>query len=112
MLALAIEFSRCPKVRTLKAEQRNDAGMHTIDPTRVRPEGLLEVWFEGWSDELASASTWSLPGCRAGNGCPCSPVCQRLLRKEVIQPHLPVRLPCYDFIPIASPTFDGSFHKG
>jgi hypothetical protein len=32
----------------------------------------------------------------------------RLLRKEVIQPHLPVRLPCYDFVPIASPTFDDS----
>ena len=31
-----------------------------------------------------------------------------LPRKEVIQPHLPVRLPCYDFVPIASPTFDGS----
>ena len=38
--------------------------------------------------------------------------CQMLLRKEVIQPHLPVRLPCYDFVPIASPTFDGSLHKG
>src|SRR5262245_29517534 len=35
-----------------------------------------------------------------------------LLRKEVIQPHLPVRLPCYDFVPIASPTFDHSLHKG
>jgi hypothetical protein len=33
---------------------------------------------------------------------------EALLRKEVIQPHLPVRLPCYDFVPIASPTFDGS----
>ena len=33
---------------------------------------------------------------------------QLLLRKEVIQPHLPVRLPCYDFVPIADPTFDGS----
>ena len=32
-----------------------------------------------------------------------------LLRKEVIQPHLPVRLPCYDFVPITDPTFDGSF---
>ena len=38
--------------------------------------------------------------------------CQRLLRKEVIQPHLPVRLPCYDFVPIASPTFDGSLPTG
>ena len=32
-----------------------------------------------------------------------------LPRKEVIQPHLPVRLPCYDFVPITDPTFDGSF---
>ena len=23
-----------------------------------------------------------------------------LLRKEVIQPHLPIRLPCYDFVPL------------
>ena len=32
----------------------------------------------------------------------------RLLRKEVIQPHLPIRLPCYDFTPIIDPTF-GSY---
>ncbi len=37
---------------------------------------------------------------------------QMLLRKEVIQPHLPVRLPCYDFVPIADPTFDGSLPCG
>ena len=35
-----------------------------------------------------------------------------LLRKEVIQPHLPVRLPCYDFVPIADPTFDRSLPYG
>ncbi len=29
-----------------------------------------------------------------------------LLRKEVIQPHLPIRLPCYDFTPVIDPTFD------
>ena len=34
-----------------------------------------------------------------------------LLRKEVIQPHLPVRLPCYDLVPIANPTLDGSLQK-
>ena len=28
----------------------------------------------------------------------------KLLRKEVIQPHVPVRLPCYDFAPVANPT--------
>ena len=32
----------------------------------------------------------------------------KLPRKEVIQPHLPVRLPCYDFVPIAGSTFDGA----
>ncbi len=37
--------------------------------------------------------------------------CRVLLRKEVIQPHLPVRLPCYDFVPIASPTFDRSLSE-
>jgi hypothetical protein len=37
---------------------------------------------------------------------------QMLLRKEVIQPHLPVRLPCYDLVLITDPTFDGSLHKG
>ena len=30
-----------------------------------------------------------------------------LPRKEVIQPHLPIRLPCYDFTPIISSAFDG-----
>ena len=30
------------------------------------------------------------------------------LRKEVIQPHLPIRLPCYDFTPVTRPAFDGS----
>ena len=26
-------------------------------------------------------------------------------RKEVIQPHLPIRLPCYDLVPITNHTF-------
>jgi hypothetical protein len=31
-----------------------------------------------------------------------------LLRKEVIQPHLPIRLPCYDLVPLIKHTF-GAF---
>ena len=34
-------------------------------------------------------------------------ICPGLHRKEVIQPHLPIRLPCYDLTPIIEPTFDG-----
>ncbi len=35
-----------------------------------------------------------------------------LPRKEVIQPHLPIRLPCYDFTPIIRPTVDGVAPRG
>ena len=31
-----------------------------------------------------------------------------LHRKEVIQPHLPIRLPCYDFTPVIGPAFGSS----
>ena len=47
---------------------------------------------------------------RRSTGCENRPGSE-LLRKEVIQPHLPVRLPCYDFTPIADPTFDGSLPR-
>ncbi len=30
-----------------------------------------------------------------------------ILRKEVIQPQVPLRLPCYDFTPVAKPTSHG-----
>ena len=50
--------------------------------------------------------------CRrpCGSHCPKNMDCI-LRRKEVIQPHLPVRLPCYDLVPITSLTLDGSPQK-
>jgi hypothetical protein len=30
-----------------------------------------------------------------------------ILRKEVIQPQVPLRLPCYDFTPVTEPAVDG-----
>ena len=41
-------------------------------------------------------------------GSPVIPDPWFLLRKEVIQPQVPLRLPCYDFIPITIHTF-GTF---
>ena len=35
-----------------------------------------------------------------------------LLRKEVIHPHVPVGIPCYDLTPVVSPAFDGSLPCG
>jgi hypothetical protein len=37
-----------------------------------------------------------------------APLTQASSRKEVIQPHLPVRLPCYDFVPVIRPTLGSS----
>ncbi len=34
------------------------------------------------------------------------------LRKEVIQPQVPLRLPCYDFTPVAEPTVVACFPYG
>ena len=35
-----------------------------------------------------------------------------LPRKEVIQPQLPLQLPCYDFVPVTSPTLYGCLPFG
>ena len=50
------------------------------------------------TDAFTSVSTW--------NESP-SFLFDSLPRKEVIQPHLPIRLPCYDFTPVIGLTFDG-----
>ena len=64
---------------------------------------------EGGSDEDGQRINWVLSPIGRANAQLEE---NQLLRKEVIQPHLPVRLPCYDFTPITDPTFDGSLHKG
>ncbi len=38
----------------------------------------------------------------------CHFVTHFFLRKEVIQPHLPIRLPCYDFTPVIDFTLGSS----
>ena len=46
-------------------------------------------------------------GCNsvlASNLCGRSHAGRKLTIKEVIQPQVPLRLPCYDFIPVADPT--------
>ena len=59
--------------------------------------------------------TWVLtirvPGC-ARLGRRASLRSSWLPRKEVIQPQLPLRLPCYDFVPITRPTLDGCLPEG
>ena len=39
-------------------------------------------------------------------------LCFSHLRKEVIQPQVPLRLPCYDFTPITDHTLGASLPEG
>ena len=127
MLALAIEFSRSVRKRTPKRARRSTVrglapSVLNSVPRRIPRAGRVPLPLglylrltrarrrnSQWIDfSSGDKPTGTDPG---GWFSPPSalPV---LLRKEVIQPHLPVRLPCYDFVPIAEPTFDGSLHKG
>ena len=60
----------------------------------------------------AHTNPGTIPGAWATRRTPSRRPEKKLRRKEVIQPHLPVRLPCYDLVPITSLTLDGSIHKG
>ena len=63
--------------------------------------GLLRIYGRLFQDTRSkSAST-----AEAMN-----PSSKLFLRKEVIQPQVPLRLPCYDFTPVAKPTVVACFH--
>ena len=84
----------CRRTRSSRSHRPNWSAFHPRAPphTPRRP----------FTDERP-ITVWARP-CTTGT----KPGGEVLLRKEVIQPHLPVRLPCYDFVPIADPAFDGS----
>jgi hypothetical protein len=59
---------------------------------------------EGPGERSPTAWKWiDLGSSKDTRGCPGT-----FLRKEVIQPHLPIRLPCYDFVPLTGHTFGAS----
>src|SRR2546423_1006235 len=107
MLALAIEFSRCS--RWLAPRELNSVPGRLL-PSVVRrstsPRGRTGRTTS--EARLPSSQCIDLVLCRLRETNARFAGMPKLLRKEVIQPHLPVRLPCYDFTPIADPTFDGS----
>ncbi len=102
----AMEFSRCTRVES-------PAGAR-LRPDASRPSaGLSKLNSVGRRGRRSSRRARSSDGRRPStsratyrsnrSGIP---------RKEVIQPQLPLRLPCYDFTPITNPTFDGSLPCG
>ena len=86
----------------------NDTGSRRLDSHSTTPlllRGFLRLF--GFC-ALALLQTRSRLSVSTWNELPGFPFCS-LPRKEVIQPHLPIRLPCYDFTPVISLTFDGCF---
>ena len=69
--------------------------------TRVRPRGPGAAGTSSWRDIYRTGSC-PLFELKFVSLRMCLP------RKEVIQPHLPVRLPCYDFTPLTLHTFGAS----
>ena len=75
-------------------------------PTRegVPVVEFVQKFYVMFHPELTSCRTYACKWLSFGE----PKFSEMLLRKEVIQPHLPVRLPCYDFVPITDPTFGSS----
>ncbi|KAK9660071.1 hypothetical protein RND81_O198400 [Saponaria officinalis] len=72
------------------------------------PPGQLDIQ----PSPHSPGTTTQLSGARSTTELIARPVSNQntqqalaLPEKEVIQPHLPVRLPCYDFTPVTSPAF-------
>ena len=108
-----MEFSRCAPAR--RHENEPPCGRSLKTQQHGRRRGRRTSRRARTSDGLRPpASTISGAGglwpsrsrTPAGVRAPAFP------RKEVIQPQLPLRLPCYDFTPVTDPTFDGSLPCG
>ena len=114
-------IAACRALRRLPAPRHPPCALHTFGT--LGPSGFRSNSF---SREISSSSRYaalrvpSHDSCEprgpdaAGTGRSCSIRDSRLRlssclpRKEVIQPHLPVRLPCYDFTPLTLHTFGAS----
>jgi hypothetical protein len=96
----AMEFSRCARDRPALREQAGLAGRSLKTQQHAR-RGRRCSRRTGSSDGRGHQRVRRLRSKSSG-----------FPRKEVIQPQLPLRLPCYDFTPIIDPTFDGCLPEG
>ena len=89
---LAVQFSKYVRFH-ISAIPENDTGSRRRTVTRPSCDGFLFS-----ISQVSLRSTWNKSSDSSSDSLP---------RKEVIQPHLPIRLPCYDFTPVIGLTFDG-----
>ena len=99
MIAIILSFNRRKESSLEEYSSISLLSLCGSQGTRVRPRGPGAAGNHPWRDIYRTGS------------CPLFElkfVSLRIYlpRKEVIQPHLPVRLPCYDFTPVMKPTVD------
>ena len=81
-------------------------------PAGVRPPETAGTLGAGYCEFLSASDRGGMPRRLSSRseelGSTPIGTYECLPRKEVIQPHLPVRLPCYDFTPLTLHTFGAS----
>ena len=117
-------IAACRALRRLPAPRHPPCALHTfgaLGPSGLRSCSVLSrnlFLFALCGSQGARSWLWRATGAGRCGGCWGSDLPSdawlrlrlTLPRKEVIQPHLPVRLPCYDFTPLAPHTFGASPH--
>ena len=93
--ALSVSLLHCFRSYSRQASQ---FAIHDSSFTILRPT----------QPPVPPAPPETLPSQTPRQSLLASPCPSDFPRKEVIQPHLPVRLPCYDFVPVIRPTLGSS----
>src|SRR6476646_660248 len=109
-----MEFSRCVRAPARPTRERRPTLRPVSQNSTAKRPCQLEVDVDlgepGVLDEGATVNDSPLNHQQAQR--PPVVIATGIPRKEVIQPQLPLRLPCYDFTPIIDPTFDGCLPCG
>ena len=101
-----VQFSRCVEVSTFVDPSKRYRNHHFVPSDSVSSLANYLI------NSIFTESFAGLSGSCSRSLC-CRPRIWLVFhlpflpRKEVIQPHLPIRLPCYDFTPVIGLTFDG-----
>ena len=88
--------------------QRENAGSRRSLKTQQQTSSYVEVDVDLGGPEIPDGEGFPIDSSGSASGV----IAPEIPRKEVIQPQLPLRLPCYDFTPIIDPTFDGCLPCG
>ena len=98
--------------KVLRLRPRNGVCLYALAPVKSAKMSSYELLLSQKIWNVAIVVLRHLPAFAFANAAPRLRTGSRIFpRKEVIQPHLPVRLPCYDFTPVTNPALGRCFLK-